>query len=656
MSSTSHQETPQNTCPFRPEVGSKFIQKMVEKLKPARTLPLGVRYGLTIMIVFICFALRASLQEYVFYSPYLLFIPAVILSSLLFDRGSGILAVFLSGFLAFYFFIEPTHSFFAKSISGVMALGLYILIGLFTALVLEALRDSVEELAKTVDRLHESRTQYKTSEERLRLIINGSLDAIASVDEEGSVTEWNKQAENIFGWSHAEAIGKSLARIILPPDYRTAHEKEIQQFLKGKMTSALNRRIELIVLNKNSMEFPIELSVTAQELGDGHHYTIFMRDITDRKKNEEAQAFLASLVKHSEDGIVSKSLKGKILSWNKGAENIFGYTAAEAVGQHISLIIPPEKMAEEEKIIFNITKGIPIEHLETVRVTKSGRHIDIAATISPIYDSGGHIVGASKIVRDITSQKEANAKLNHYMGELEEVNERLQESNKQLDDFAYIVSHDLKEPIRGIDSYCAFLLEDYRDKLDTQGQEMLGKIKNMSLRINELVSDLLNYSRAGRENTGLEEVDLDTIVKSVLELMRSQTEKEDVVITVAHPLPKVYCSKAHVAEIFRNLIVNGIKYNTSHPKKIDVGFIQGHERNPQGQVFFVKDNGIGIPPEHRETVFRMFKRLHARDQYGGGTGAGLAIVKKLVEQHDGEIWVEPNEGGGSIFYFYVGCA
>jgi chemotaxis family two-component system sensor kinase Cph1 len=122
-------------------------------------------------------------------------------------------------------------------------------------------------------------------------------------------------------------------------------------------------------------------------------------------------------------------------------------------------------------------------------------------------------------------------------------------------------------------------------------------------------------------------------------------------------LPSIYCSKAHIGEIFRNLITNSIKYNDSALKKIEIGCIKDHNKHPSGYVFFVRDNGIGIPEEHRQNVFKMFKRLHGRDEYGGGTGAGLAIVQRLVEQHHGEIWFESNkDGGGSTFYFYVDCA
>ncbi len=264
---------------------------------------------------------------------------------------------------------------------------------------------------------------------------------------------------------------------------------------------------------------------------------------------------------------------------------------------------------------------------------------------------------------DISEKKRAEDALRLSVEQLKESNARLSEANRTLDesnrrlaDFVHIVSHDLKEPVRGLNSYCSLLLADSGSSLDEQGQRDLQKIKKMSARIGEMISDLLRYCVAGGESTPAEALDLGEVVSGVLDLVRAQVKNENVSFTAALPAAKVRCHKAHIAETFRNLIVNGIKYNKSDPKKIDIGFVRGHERNPGGYVFFVKDNGIGIPADKREAVFKMFRRLHARDAYGGGTGAGLAIVKKMIEQDKGEIWIEPNETGGSTFYFYFGCA
>jgi PAS domain S-box-containing protein len=264
---------------------------------------------------------------------------------------------------------------------------------------------------------------------------------------------------------------------------------------------------------------------------------------------------------------------------------------------------------------------------------------------------------------DITAKKRVEDDLKHSMDQLNETNARLsetnrklEESNRRLDDFVYIVSHDLKEPVRGIQHLSSFLFEDYGDRLDDQGKDYVRTLQSFSALMNDMISDLLQYSRMSRTEVRPENLDLNQMLKEILELMKFQLEKENVQVSTDNPLPPVYCSKAHLAEIFRNLIVNGIKYNDSNQKKIKIGFVDKHEKHPRGHVFYVKDNGIGIPEKNRDKIFKMFKRLHKQDQYGGGTGLGLAIVKNLVEQHHGEIWVEPNPEGGSIFYFYTDCA
>ena len=240
--------------------------------------------------------------------------------------------------------------------------------------------------------------------------------------------------------------------------------------------------------------------------------------------------------------------------------------------------------------------------------------------------------------------------------ELAASNAALAESNSTLDDFVHIVSHDLKEPARGLNAFATMLLEDYVSRLDAEGKQQLETIKKMTMRMQELITDLLRYSVLGREKARFEEVDIKAVVAGILELMEAQIEEENVQISIDENLPKIYCSKAHLSEVFRNLITNGLKYNNSDPKKIEIGFLSRHKDYPDHIIFFVRDNGIGIPKEHRESVFRMFKRLHGRDKYGGGTGSGLAIVKCIVDQHNGKIWVDSKEGEGSTFYFYVDCA
>ena len=242
--------------------------------------------------------------------------------------------------------------------------------------------------------------------------------------------------------------------------------------------------------------------------------------------------------------------------------------------------------------------------------------------------------------------------------ELERKNRDLEASNRELDDFAYVASHDLKEPLRGIHNYAGFLLEDYQDQLDPAGREKLQTLMRLSGRMESLIDTLLHYSRVGRVDLAVTDVDLGVVVSELLETLRPALAEAAAEVRVVTPLPVVRADRARVDEVFRDLVVNGVKYNDSAIPTVEIGALApgsraGGETPPPeaGPVFFVRDNGIGIPARHQQVIFDIFKRLHGRDAYGGGTGAGLTIVKKVVERHGGRIWVESAPGEGTTFFF-----
>jgi signal transduction histidine kinase len=233
--------------------------------------------------------------------------------------------------------------------------------------------------------------------------------------------------------------------------------------------------------------------------------------------------------------------------------------------------------------------------------------------------------------------------------ELEKRNAELHQSNKELDDFAYIASHDLKEPLRGIHNFSTFLLEDYADKLDEDGRSKLETLTRLTRRMETLIDSLLHFSRLGRVDLAIDQVDLNGIVREAVDSLDINLKEAGIEIRVPRRLPTVRADRARVGEIFYNLIANAMKYNDKERKWIEVGFLDGSP-----PVFYIRDNGIGIQEKHFDSVFRIFKRLHGRDKYGGGTGAGLTIVKKIVERHSGKIWMESTYGEGTTFYFTLG--
>ena len=236
-------------------------------------------------------------------------------------------------------------------------------------------------------------------------------------------------------------------------------------------------------------------------------------------------------------------------------------------------------------------------------------------------------------------------------------NEELSRSNRELDDFAYVASHDLKEPLRGIHNFSRFLQEDYGAQLDEDGRAKLATLQRLTHRMERLIEALLHYSRVGRVALTLRRTDLDEVIGEALESIDVRLKETAAEVRIAGPLPEVRCDRILVGEVFQNLIANAARYNDKTEKWIEIGAGAVPADAPEGvsgPVFYVRDNGIGIPERHREAVFRIFKRLHPRERFGGGVGAGLTIVRKIVERHHGAIWIRSTPGTGTTVYFTLG--
>ncbi|OUL27369.1 cyanobacterial phytochrome A [Nostoc sp. RF31YmG] len=241
--------------------------------------------------------------------------------------------------------------------------------------------------------------------------------------------------------------------------------------------------------------------------------------------------------------------------------------------------------------------------------------------------------------------------------ELAKINLDLERSNRELASFAYAASHDLKEPLRGIYNYSTILLEDYGQILDDDGIDCLETVVTLSVRMETLINALLRLAQLGKAQLRKQAIDFNELLNQLIDVFRASRQDSQLLdIRIPRPLPTIQCDSVLVNEVFSNLIGNAFKYNDKAEQWVEIGYLVSNEQQTKGQaslasVFYVRDNGIGIPAHHRETIFRLFKRLHSQEKYGGGVGAGLAIVKKIVELHNGRIWVESTVGIGSTFYF-----
>ncbi|GHO45297.1 ATP-binding protein [Ktedonospora formicarum] len=264
-------------------------------------------------------------------------------------------------------------------------------------------------------------------------------------------------------------------------------------------------------------------------------------------------------------------------------------------------------------------------------------------------------IDAARVIRSGIVDRVLRQVMLQRSTELERLNKELEYSNKELDAFAYITSHDLKEPLRGINNFATILKEDYGDVLDAEGKERLQTMVRLAVRMGEQIEALLHYSRVGRVDMAFGEVNLNDTLARVLDVLNLSIQRARIEIRIPRSLPTVWCDRARIGEVFSNLITNALKYNDKPQKWIEIGYIDPLEQTGDAKrnstIFYVRDNGIGIREKNYDTIFRIFKRLHGREKYGGGSGAGLTIVKRIIERHKGQIWVESRYGEGTTFYF-----
>jgi PAS domain S-box-containing protein len=355
----------------------------------------------------------------------------------------------------------------------------------------------------------------------------------------------------------------------------------------------------------------------------------------------DSQLLLASIVESSDDAIISKDLNGIVTSWNRSATRIFGYTADEMIGRPIAVLAAPDRVNEMPQILDRIRRGERIEHYETRRRAKSGQILDISVTVSPIRGRSGQVLGASKIARDITASRLAERAI------IEQA-EQLARSNADLQEFAYLISHDLQEPLRTIATFSEMLKRRYHGQLDRNADQYIDLVVTAAIRMGALIRDSLSFSRLVRqEGVARASCPSDVMVEWAIGNLQSRIQESGAVIEHGE-LPIVNVEKSAMSQVFQNLLSNAIKYreNGAPPRiRIDA------ETNNKECIFSVTDNGIGIPAAYHETIFGLFKRLH-QNTYEG-TGIGLAVCKRIVEKHGGRIWVESEPGKGSVFRFTI---
>ena len=478
----------------------------------------------------------------------------------------------------------------------------------------------------------------RTSEARIRSVLEHAPSAFVEMDARGRITEWNPMAQSIFGWSAEQVVGKTVADILVPEEHRAAHGAGLQRFLRTGEGRIMGKRVELAAMHREGHRVPVELTVTSIRDGDRYRFTAFIQDISDRRRAQDARARLAAIVDSSNDAIIGTSLDGTITSWNAGAELLFGYTEGEMLGRALSTLHPPGHTPEEPLLLRRLIAGASVASFETVRLRRDGTEVDVSVTISPIRAADGTLVGASSVARDITERKRAEAALAR-------AKDAAEASSRELEAFSYSVAHDLRAPLRGIDGFSLALMEDYGTRLDAEGVRYLTKVRESAQHMAQLIDSLLKLARVTQGNLVRDVVDLSALARRALARLEALEPQRQVAAVVADGL-RAHGDARLLGILFDNLIGNAWKFTAKTPgARIEVGSLDAGET-----TYFVRDNGAGFDMAHASKLFGVFQRLHSPQEFDG-TGIGLATAHRIVRKHGGRIWAEAKVGGGAVFSF-----
>jgi PAS domain S-box-containing protein len=491
--------------------------------------------------------------------------------------------------------------------------------------------------------------------------------AIFMLDTKGYIISWNEGAKNIKGYSAQEIIGQHFSTFYIEEDLLN---KKPEQELKiaaatGKYEEEGWRK------RKDGTLFWANVVITAVFNHQGKHvgFSKITRDLTERKgledrlrRSEERYRLLVEQVK--DYGIFMLDTKGNITSWNEGASRINGYKADEILGKNFSIFYPEEDVvARKPERELAIAAEVGKYEEEGWRIRKDGGRFWVGVVITAIYNEEGELYGFAKVTRDLTERKKAEIELQESFEkhkllaeELRQTNFQLLEVNKQLEQFASIASHDLKEPLRKIITFTDLLLNDKETHLSEIGQRNFSKVIASSRRMARMIEDVLAFASL-TERQGFEIVSLQQILEETAEILDDDIREKNATIHSDH-LPQIKANPSQMRQLFQNLISNSLKFSKKDELpdiSITCKIISGKDIGEVGvkpeinylQLCF-EDNGIGFDKKDTQKIFQLFKRLHTRDEYAG-TGIGLAVVKKIVENHEGFITAESNREKGAAF-------
>lgn len=508
------------------------------------------------------------------------------------------------------------------------------------------------ELATILANLVWEIAQRKRSEEerlelgvRYKTLQSVSRDGIHILDWDGNLVESNSAFREMLGYGTEGGLKLHVRDwdAGIPREELTAKVRELIH-APAIFESRFRR--------KDGTIFDVEISACGVQLDEVWYLYASSRDISNRKEMErslrESRQFLSDVFDFLPDATFVVDRDKKVIAWNKAMEEMsdvprekilgqgdHAYTIpfyGERRGQLLDLLdVDDSELKEKYQHVTRLGKRLFADTFCPALHNGKGAHV--WAVVAPLFDGDGKRIGAIESIRDITAIKETEADL--------------ERSNRELEMFAYVASHDLQEPLRKITGFTELFANRYRGALDEKAESYISYIVDGSARMRTLINDLLSYSRIMRSTRQFKETDSSTVVSKVLRDLEPAIKESNAEI-VCGPLPVILADQTQLGQLFQNLISNAIKYRGADPPRIHIGA----NRQDAGWLFFVADNGIGIAPEFFERIFVIFQRLHTREEYPG-TGIGLAVCQKIVERHGGKIWLESTPGAGSTFFFTI---
>ncbi|MGV3503878.1 MAG: sensor histidine kinase [Adhaeribacter sp.] len=487
---------------------------------------------------------------------------------------------------------------------------------------------------------------------RLKAIIDTAIDGIITIDAAGIVESLNPAAARIFGYQPEEVIGRNV-KILMPEPDRSQHDTYLENYHRTGVGQIIGKGREVLGRRKDGTVFPFLLSISEVNLADKQIFTGIIHDITSLKKAEaalrESENKITSIIQAAVDGIITIDTRGLMEMVNPSAARLFGYDPDELLGKSINMLMPEPDHSRHDGYMHNyLTTGrkkiIGIGR-EVTGLRKDGVTFPFYLSISEVQLADRKVF--TGFIHDITQQKLNEEKLRRYAAELER-------SNLELQDFAYVSSHDLQEPLRKIQAFGDRLLTKEYDNLSDQGKDYIGRMLNAASRMQHLINDLLAFSRVTSQSKAFVRVPLDKVLSGVLSDLEITIEQTGTVIH-RKPLPEIEAEPTQMRQLFQNLISNAIKFRREGVKPeiwIEARHLQrqAHLTATPGDEtveISIQDNGIGFEEKYLDRIFNIFQRLEG--QKYEGSGIGLAICRKIAIRHGGDITATSVPGAGTRF-------